>query len=211
MLSARAYNLDPESAKGANSGGNRINESGKYIGTFTRAEGIASKKGTEGIEFTFETHEGLSADFLTLWTYNADGEALPSLKMLNAIMTCLKVKSIAPQKMVIEKYDPQTRGKQKFEGMGYPILLQKSIGLLLQKEAYTKNNGDEGYKFNIYGCFEWDSGRTAGEIIDQKPASQLERIVASLKDKPASNYSPVPTGSTTAGNGFENFENDIPY
>ena len=81
----RSYTADPAAARQANAN-NYIDQSGKYIGEFSLAEAVASKKGTEGIEFSFKSREGQQANYLTLWTYNERGEALYGYKVLCAIM-----------------------------------------------------------------------------------------------------------------------------
>jgi hypothetical protein len=57
------YALNNESAQAARKAEQRtsfIDEKGKYVGKFTRAEDITAASGTRGIAFTFETNEGRS-------------------------------------------------------------------------------------------------------------------------------------------------------
>lgn len=211
----RSYNLNTEQAKQADNGANRITETGKYSGRFTRAEAVTSKQQTEGIEFAFEADNGQSADFLTLWTYNADGKELFGLKVLNALMTCMKVKTIAPQSGTVEKWDRESGGKTKVQGTIYPDLMNKPIGLLLQREEYAKADSTVGSKFNIYGCFESSTGLVASEILEKiVQPTKLARIVASLHDKPMqapkSRAAPASQPSGQPG-GFDTMDDDIPF
>lgn len=210
---SRSYNLNAEQAKGAESRANRITESGQYTGRFTRAESVTSKKNTEGVEFAFEAENGQSADFLNLWTYNVDGKELFGLKMLNAIMTCMRVKTLTPQQAQVEKWSQEADGKVKVVATVYPDLMNKSIGLLLQKEAYAKQDGSVGYKFNVYGCFEPGTGMVASEILEKaSKGEKLGRIAATLKDKPLDGSAPRAAAAPVATAGaFSDMDDDIPF
>jgi len=209
---ARSYSLDTEQAKAAGVS-NRITESGKYVGRFTRAEAIVSRQHTEGVEFSFETADGQTADFLTCWTYNEAGDSLYGLKVLNAIMTCLRVRQLAPRPMQFQGRD----GARTAEG--FPELMDKPIGLLLQREEYEKRDGEVGFKFNIALPFEASSGLTAGEILAKTttPAG-LDKALAALRDKPLkrgtsdtryanAGHPAQPLASTALGD----LDDDIPF
>lgn len=204
----RSYALDTTAAKQAGAS-NYINETGPYVGRMVRAEEVKSKQDTEGIEFTFKSDDDRTCDFLTCWTYNAKGDGLYGLKMLNAIMTCMKVKDIAPRAMTIKDRDGASK-----QISGFTDLIDKPIGLLLQREEYEKQDQSIGYKFNIVGCYEARSGMTAGEILDRAPkAEQLTKWVAQLKDKPmqarraaASHATPAKTGGA-----FDDMDDSIPF
>lgn len=171
----RSYTLDTNAARQANAN-SYIDTTGKYKGVFTRAEAITSKKGTEGIEFTFKSDEKQTADFLTLWTYNKDGQELYGLKVLNALMTCMSVRELQPSQGQVPKWDGGTRNATVFAA-----LMNKPVGVLLQKEEYEKDDGSIGYKFNIFAPFHAQSEMTAKEILDKatKPeglANMLSRL-----------------------------------
>lgn len=178
MNTTRSYTLNTELAKqvGASL---RITQSGKYAGRFTRAELIVSRQQTEGIEFTFVSDDGQTADFLTCWTHNVDGKELYGLKVLNAILTCMRLREIAPKAGKVQERNGEMRDARIF-----PQLLDKPIGLVLQREEYLKQDGNVGYKFSIVVPFEPSSGMTAGEILGRATeAAQIDRIAASLRDK----------------------------
>lgn len=208
----RSYNLNPDQARQADTGSNRITETGKYSGRFTRAEAVKSKQQTEGIEFAFEADNGQSADFLTLWTYNADGKELFGLKVLNALMTCMRVKTINPQQGMVEKWDRDSGSKTKMAATIYPELMGKPIGLLLQREEYTKQDNSIGSKFNIYGCFEAATELVASEILEKATkAEKLPRIVASLHDKPMQKQRVASAYASQLGDTFADMKDDIPF
>ena len=99
------YTLNPEAAKQADNMFSRIEEKGKYLGIITRAEPIVSKKGSKGVDMSFKADNGASADYLTIWTHNAEGKQLQGFNVLMAIMTCLRVKELKAENGEAEKYD----------------------------------------------------------------------------------------------------------
>lgn len=205
----RAYDLNPEQAKQASASA-RITETGKYIGRFTRAEEVKSKQGTEGIEFAFESNDGQSADFLSLWTVNRDGKEIYGMKMVNAIMACLRTRSIKPVDGSVEKF--QNGAKTKVQATIYPDLMNKPIGVLLQRETYEKNDGSFASKFNIYACFDATSGMTAGEILDRATkAEQLDKIMKTFRDKPLQSARGTQKKDTQSAPADEEFNDDIPW
>lgn len=219
------YALNPESAKAAdNSIGTRITESGKYIGKFTRAENIKSSKGTLGIEFSFVTDSGQSADFLQIWTKGADGKELFGFNQLMAIMTCMKVRSLTPSKATVEKWNSEVGRSTQQQVEVFQELMNKPIGLLLQKEHYNNTSGLPKERMLIQMAFEASTGFVASEILDKaiKP-EKMDKALASLKDRYAKGYSAGPAqnhdyghnrfdsqSSGPAPNGFE-FDSDIPF
>jgi hypothetical protein len=210
----RSYTIDPTLARQANAN-NYIDSTGKYIGAFTRAEAVTSKQKTEGVEFTFKSRDGQTADYLTLWTFNEKGEPLYGLKILNALLTCLRLRDIQPQAGSITNHDGSVR-----QGQVFPALMNKPIGVLLQREAYVKSDGSDGYKFNIYAPFEAGTELTASEILDKETTpKKLGSIVATLRDRPAqkrqgaAGQQPRSGGgqSSEGGDPFGNMHDDIPY
>jgi hypothetical protein len=198
-----SYSLDTTAAREGDTQNLRITETGAYIGAFTKAEKVTSKKGTTGVEFSFLSREKQSADFLTLWTVNEAGEQIYGFKQLMALMTCMRVKDVSETKGTVEKFEDGQ--KVKVAATIHPELTGKPIGILLQREEYEKNNGQIGHKFNLVGFFDPQTRMTATEILDKAgTAEKLDKMVAALKDKPlqkraAMNHGtpagePAPTG-----------------
>lgn len=173
----RNYEFNEESARQAGAS-NFIDATGKYKGRFTLAKEVISQKGTEGIGFSFESHDGRAANYLQLWTYNAKGEALYGKKVLDALMCCARLKTLTPKEAMV-------KGKNGDEkAMTFPGLYDRDIGLLLQKEEYVKSNGTTGYKFNIYAPFHADTELMAAELLDKKTAPEmLPKVLAGMTDK----------------------------
>lgn len=211
-MSARSYNLDPKSATAADNTMSRIEDTGKYIGTLTRAESVLSRQQTEGVEFSFKADDGSTADFLTLWTHNAKGDELPSLKALNAMMTVCRVKSLTPTHGMVEKWDANSRQRTGVDATIFPELTNKRVGLLLQREEYEKNDGSVGSKLNIWGVFDADTELTASEILLRKTAPEtLAKMLGALKDKPLKNRSHATQATQQAPAGMDDMDDDIPF
>ena len=174
------YNLDTEAAKQADTGGGRITESGKYVGTFTKAKKVLSKKGTQGIEFSFTSNGGQSADYLSVWTLNADGDQIYGFKQLMAIMTCLRVKRIDTRHAKVQEYDKNSGGMVDAEIEAYPDLEGKPIGILLQMEEYEKKDGSVGEKPSFAGFFDPKSEQVATEILEKGEPKLLAKLTGQL-------------------------------
>lgn len=202
MNAPRSYTADANAARQANTN-NFIDQSGKYKGVFTLAEAVTSKKGTEGIEFSFKSEDGQQANYLTLWTYNENNEPLYGFKVLSAIMTVMGIKELTPKQGNIPDKDGNSR-----QVTAFPILHNKPVGLVLQKVLYTKNNGDDGYKFNIFAPFQSQTELTAKELLDGKTQPHaLSGIVANLKDKDERTTKPINGGYA----GSQNSMPDDPF
>ena len=176
-----SYDYDEKAASHADDVANRIDTGGPYIGVFKRAEAtVSTQKGTEGIVLEFEVPGGGSVEN-TLWTRKSDGSSIFGDNMVQAIRLILGVKgsmNSVPGKVMIWE-----DGK-KVEGGGevFPQLLNKRIGVVFQKELFTKTNKQEGWRMNLYGVFDADSKLTASEIKEGvKEPKKLERLVRSAQ------------------------------
>lgn len=208
------YQLNPAAARAANEGNKFITEAGKYVGTFTSAENVTSNKGTKGIEFTFSTgHQ--EADYLTIWTINKEGKELHGLKVLNAIMACMKVRSIAPKDGVIEKYSQEIGGKTKVNASVFPDLMGKPVGLVLQGEEYKNSKGEVKTKMTIFAPFEAATELTADEILDSKvQPHKLAKLVQYIMENPVRRLKASPQASASLyepSAQSEGFSDDIPF
>ena len=210
------YNLDPASARqaGVNT---RISEKGAYVGTFTRAEAVAAKSGSTGIEFTFRTQDGRTADYLSVWAAGADGEKLSGKRMIDAIMACTATRTMTAQMTPVKKRTKD--GEQDAQVPCFRELMNKPIGLMLVVEEYQKNDGSVGTKMVIAAPFCATTKRTAAEILDKAPeARTFDAMLAALQDrslKANSRRSAAPATSrspqTASGTGFDDMDDDIPF
>jgi hypothetical protein len=180
------FKLDLDEAKQADRGNNSIRVSGKYIGTITRAEKLLSKNATEGVGFSFKTDSGETANYLDLYTVNSKGEKLPSNATVQAILCCAKVREVSDAKIKFEKWDKDAKAMVDTVADGYPELMGKRIGLLLQQELSTNSStGADVDRVVIYGVFEPESEFTASEMIEKKTKPEkLEKMLQALMAKP---------------------------
>jgi hypothetical protein len=208
------YALNPQAARQAEQRSERITEIGKYVGQFTRAEDIESSKGTRGIDFAFVTEDKQTANF-TLWTFNTANKELFGFKQLQALMTCLRVKNIAPSDAVVKKWDRDTQQVQEFDAQVFADLMNKPVGILFETEDYLKTDGSIGTKVVPAAFFEASSELMASEILDKKAAAhQLAKMIPNLRHRPLRNAAAQPAparASAPAGGGFDDMDDDIPF
>jgi len=210
------YQLNVEAAKQADSINSRIDTRGKYPGILTRAEPITSRKGSQGVDMSFKSNTGATADYLTIWTHNADGKQLQGFNALMAIMTCMRVKSLKAEVGEIEKYDQEQQKRVKVSTPIFKELMNKPFGLVIHMEEYEKTAGGTAWKPAISGVFDKDEF-TASEILNkaQKPGT-LDKMLDALRDRPlkagAQPPKQTPTSSTAPSGGpFADMDDDIPF
>jgi hypothetical protein len=176
------YEYDEDAAGHAEDFANRVDENGAYIGQFKRAEAIVSSNtGTKGVRFEFEAPGGGSAAF-SIYTEKSDGTRIFGFNIVQAAMSILGLRSL---KAVPGKVQEFVDGKlAEVDGEVYPDLLGKNIGVVLQKELYTKGDGKDGWRMNLQTVFHPTSKLTASEIKEKKAKPEkLDRILRSLKTK----------------------------
>lgn len=212
-----SYTLDTTQAKAADNLASSIRESGKYIGTITRAEAIVSKNGTKGLGLSFKADDGATADYLDLYTHKSTGETLSSFKTVNAILACLKLRSINEGPINFEKWNKESKQRERVNGKGYPELMGKRIGFLLRKEIEEDDFGQPRDRVAIFGVFQADTELTASEILDQKTKPErLSKMVDALTARPVYDKrkggasQPAARQSAPAGDNWAD-NDDIPF
>ena len=212
------YTLDKagaEAAKKSDTGGGAIKEMGKYIGAFTQAVDLDTKKGGKGIAFSFVSTSGQKAN-LAIYTKGADGSLYQGYEQLMAIMACMKLRNINPKNGEYTKYDYDTRTDVQVVGTLFPELC-KPIGLLLETEDYIKQDGETGTRMVLKNVFQANTELTASEILDSKTVpKQLEKMVEGLRHRPvkgAMKHAPMPTRTTAPAGGSMDagMDDDIPF
>ncbi len=208
-----SLNLDANVARQADRTNQSIRTSGKYIGTITRAEKLLSKQKTEGVGISFKTDDGATANYLDLYTVNSKGEVLPSMATVQAILCCTRTKSADEGAITLEKWDKDAGVVVKAIANGYPSLMGKRIGLLLQQELSTNDNtGADVDRVVIYGVFEADSELTASEILDKKTEPEkLVKMVEALMARPVNDRRKHKTSPQGMPKDFSDFDDDIPF
>jgi hypothetical protein len=208
-----SLDLDQSAARSADSINSTIRETGKYVGTITRAEKLLSKNSVEGLGISFKTDDGATANYLDLYTVKPGGEKLRGFNVAQAILCCTRTKSAAEGTIHFEKWDKEAGQVIEVSEAGYPSLMGKRIGLLLQKELSTNSNtGADVERVNIFGVFEADSELTASEILDKKTKpEQLEKMLQVLRQRPVRDTRQRQQAPAPASSGFDDFADDIPF
>lgn len=182
-----SYDYDPDAATKADENASRIDRSTAYLGEFEYAEATVSQnKGTHGIVLGFNS-PGEGKVELTLWTKNAAGEPLFGNNFLQALLTVLGLKGLKGVKGKVYKWNEETKKRRDLEedGVVFPDLLKKRVGLFLQKELKTnEESGKDFFNMNIWGVFHPETRLTASEIREKKQKPEkFERMMKSIKDK----------------------------
>lgn len=161
--------FDKESAQKAG-GGDFVSESGCYVGEI-QAKAITAGSGSKGIEFSLKTNEGLSANYINIYFEKANGDRINGgYNHLQSLMGLLQVGTLA---MPVD------------DGQGnYWIkeLCGKQAGLALQKRMYTKNDGADGYDFQLRAIFDANTLQTYKEKSNGEQAKKVPLLDETMKD-----------------------------
>lgn len=181
-----SFTLDTQAAKAGSGGSGRIDTTGKYKGKIKFAKTWKTDNGANMVVIKFESDEGQSAD-LRICTHSGDAkgnEPTYGYKQIQAIMACLKVRSLTEVEQVIEDYDHESKEVKPMKRMVFKEMTGAKIGLALYRHDQTNSqNGNDFFAMDIAAPFNYESEQTAKEVLDQKPAEQLSKIVLSMKDK----------------------------
>lgn len=176
------YDYDEQAAGHADDVTNRVDATGAYVGSFKNAWAIRTAKEGHGIHFEFEV-QGAGSVGLDLYTMDKDGKKFFGYNQLQAMQTVLGVKGLktAPGKITV--YSQEENKRVEADGDVFPDLIGKRIGMVLQKELYTKNSGADGYRMNIYAIFHPESRLMASEIRENKVKPEKLEKAMKVKDK----------------------------
>jgi hypothetical protein len=101
-------------------------------------------------------------------------------------MVCLSLRNVSdPEPIEIEKWDNEAKQRVKATVQGFPELMGKEVGLLIQMEIEKKS--EKGIpRPTIFAPFSAESEKTASEILDPKKpaAAKLEKMVQQVMNKP---------------------------
>lgn len=186
------FQYNEESAMKA---GGVVRENGAYHGVITDAIYKRANSGSAGLELTLETQDGSEFKYLTLWYKKADNtEIKGGASMINAIMGIMGLQQLSEQQVGLDNNQ-----KPLYQA---PEMIGKGIGFVLQKVLYTKNDGSDGYKFEIRLPFNPQTKQTLKEFKQNIAPAMVERIVSTLVDKDErNNQGAMPS---PANNGFNN-------
>lgn len=217
------FNLDANAARSADNKSAFIDEAGKYLGAFNRAEYMEKQDtGSTGIGFTYKTREGAEAQFYLNLSYQHGTKNDGGYALMNAIMACLQLHTVgAPQPMEIEKWDKDSSSRVKVSVPSFKELCGKPLGLLIQMEI-EKNSITGMERPAIFAPFSAESEKTASEILDPRCTSpaKLEKMVQQVMKRPVVDRRPKGTAQALQGvqhqsgpmaDGPEEYDQDIPF
>ena len=207
------FRYSPEKALQAGAA-SYIQTSGAYVGKITAAKWIRAKSSqsqAKALELSFESQDGQKANFINIWYSKSDGS--PSLYGENHIHAIMGLTQVQQLNSAVHGND-----------FICPELLNKPIGLIVQKVWFTKDNGEESYKLDLVLAYGANTGKTLEEAVTGKEALTVAKIVAHLKDrderkaKPASNSNDAPLTppppsyqQAVPAAPIDNMKSDIPF
>ena len=165
------YNEDEAKKAG---GGEYVSEGGAHLCMIDEARYVKASTGSNGIEFSVTTKDGLKANYLTVYYAKQDDTPIKSGRsILNAMMGIIGIKGLT--------FKEEIKGTEKIHIV--PELTNKGCGLFLQKVLYTKRDNSEGYKFDIRVPFHPQLGKTLKEMVENKESRTIEVMANSYKDQ----------------------------
>ena len=209
------YQLNTDFARQGDSRNTRIDTTGAYAGYFNEVRYVTSKKGTKGIEFKFVCDAtDQTAEYMTIWTHNKDGDEIYGFKKLHALMCCAKVRELTKVDGIGKVWEDGKQVEKSIEIC--PELTNIPIGVVLQKEWYTKNNGQDAYRMQLHAFYNHESKLMATEMLDKSDSAQeLNNLLDWLDDEdnrvPTSfkpDLAAVESGNTPAK---IDFDDDVPF
>jgi hypothetical protein len=167
------YNQESAAKAG---GGEFLSQGGAYVVDITEAKFVTAKTGSNGIEFSIKTDDGLKANYISVYyakapaTQGGAGEPITGgQSALNALMGILRVERMTAVKTGDSWFCPEFTGKK--------------VGMFLQKKLTSKSTGEDSYGFELSVPFNPVDRKTMREIIGNLPAQTIDRMTASYKDK----------------------------
>jgi len=152
----------------------KITDGGAYVGQFPVERPpsyVEADSGAKAIEFEFETEDGGKTNF-TVWMIGKTGQKTFGYAQVMGLCYLMDAKLKAVPGKVMRWVDGEKgRVREEVDGMVYPDLAGKRIGLILEKELTGDRednpNGDK-YRFNLFGAFDPKTKLTATELKERK-------------------------------------------
>lgn len=169
-MSARSFKLDTAAVKEAlpeQTGVQRIKEPGAHEGRIRIAFYEQGQYGAEFFNIMFESDDGKEIGPLSICTHGNNGEPTYGYGLVQTILTCAKVRELAPANGEVEIWDRNERALVSRQKEVYPALSGKKIGLFLRGEEWENNEGKRGIKLAVNGAFEHGTRLMADEILAQ--------------------------------------------
>jgi len=167
MTNVFTYNQEQATQVGA---GQYISKSGGYGFKITRAvftNSASQQSQARFLEMDFVTQDGQKCNYVSICFVKGDGTQLDfGNNMIQAIMGCAGAVNLT----------------QDQKG-NCPELLNKGLKAVVQRVDYTKNNGDDGYKFELKLPANFTTGQTIKEKVSGSSAKAFQAYADSIEDK----------------------------
>lgn len=195
MTQVFQYNEQQAAEADAGGGGDYITESCVVRGFIEQAKWVEANSGAKGLELTFESAEGQKANYLTLYYQKKDGSPNEvGNNQIQSLMGVTGAKSLSQAPSA--------------NGLIAPELTRKPVQVALERENYIKNNGDEGFRFQIKCFMSAKSGLTIYEHQNGKQAESAaywaDRFAKNPKGAPPKQQS---SGGAQYSNGPNDYSN----
>jgi len=200
--------LDVNKARKAGNYTAQIETSGAYVGIFTEVRFVKPPWGGEALEFSFQTIDGLKADYISVPTKDEKNDVIESGdNMANALLMCAGLQDHSRVQTTGKVWD----GKAMVDGQIEisPELISVPIGVVLEKKLYTKKNGNTGVSWRMVTCFNSTTKQTAKEIDEGTDAAAVDDILKTLSDKDNRKVAPATQKPDTSEPAT--FDDDIPF
>lgn len=151
-------------------GGQWVLESGGYDLKITRAAFTKSQSANsraEFLEIDTETRDGAKCNYISICYTKGDGTALDfGHNAIQSLMGCSGARALTVD-----------------QSGNCPDLLGKTFKGILQRVDYTKNNGQDGFKFELKLCANVQTSQTMKEFVEQKQAVSFAEYASSVVTK----------------------------
>lgn len=149
-------------------GGSYVTKSGGFDLKVVRAQFVGSPTTKAGaLEMDFETRDGLKCNYVSI--NHTSGAGQPNTygqSLINAVMGVIGLQSLSQD-----------------QNGNCPELLGKAFKGILQRVDYTKNNGQDGYKFDLKLVADIQTGQTVKEANSNLQAESFQKYAEAIEDK----------------------------
>jgi len=169
-----------------------INQSGLYVGHFTKCYEKEAESGSKAIHFDFMSPQGQQS--FDIWHYSGkkDSDIEMGIERINDLMTVLNIDTLKPKNNTpVEMWDRMQSAFVTNRVTAYPQLIDTPIGIVFQREEYAKqslidgkwvNNGEIGERTEFVMFCDFDTQATAAEIENDTAPSYVEKFLEKQQD-----------------------------
>lgn len=138
-----------------------ISEGGIYVGKISKARFEKMQSGAKFIHFSFTSPEGNTS--FSICVADKKGNEAFGVNLVYSLIEILNLEELNPIDGTYEAWDYETKQIVLKNGLIYPTLEDKAVAVVLQKEYYLTQNGNESYKLSLKHFLSVEL-RTADEI-----------------------------------------------